>query len=119
MFIQTLRPPVAGETFRFNIAGCAGATNVEVCANSKPILKREYNDLLCKSMVEIPNDCAGMTLSIRATDSAGHTKSLDYEISESDPGAHSMLSGTRAVPGKGYSREKPVSMMNRGNFQRY
>jgi len=95
MFIQTLLPPVAGGTFRFNVAGCAGATSIEVYANSKQILKRKCDDLVCKSVTEIPPGTEGTTLSICATDSAGHNQTLEYEISESDPGAHSMLSMTR------------------------
>lgn len=50
--------------------------------------------MLCQSMAEIPPGVEGQTLSISAVDSAGHTKSLEYEISQSDPGPHSMLSGT-------------------------
>jgi len=95
MFIQTLLPPVAGKTFRFNVSGCAGATSIEVSINSRRILKREYDDLLCKSAAEIPRGTGGTILSIHATDSAGHSQSIDYEISESDPGPHSMLSRTR------------------------
>jgi hypothetical protein len=95
MFIQTLVPPVAGRAFRFTVAGCAGETSIEVYANSAQILKREYNDLVCKSVVEIPPGTEGATLSICATDSTGNNQKLEYEISEANPGPHSMLSKTR------------------------
>ena len=95
MFIQTHRPPVVGETFRFSVAGCSGSTKIRVLVNSKQILKREYDGMLCQSMAVIPSGAEGKTLSIFATDSAGHNKTLEYEISESDPGPHSMLSSTR------------------------
>jgi hypothetical protein len=91
MYIQTLVPPVAGETFRFTVAGCAGTTNIEVYADSAPILKMECNDLVCKSVARIPTGTEGATLSIHAADSAGHDARLEYLISGSDPGAHSML----------------------------
>lgn len=95
MFIQTLRPPVTGENFRFNVAGCSGTTNIRVLINDKPILDRKYDSMLCQSMAEIPNGVEGKTLSISAVDSAGHSEKLEYEISDSDPGAHSMLSISR------------------------
>jgi len=95
MFIQTLRPPVAGESFRFSVAGCSGATKVGVYVNQKSILKRVYDGMRFQSMAEIPRGVGGKTLKIYALDSVGHTKSLEYEISESDPGPHSMLAGTR------------------------
>jgi hypothetical protein len=50
-------------------------------------------------MTEIPLGVEGKTLSVSAVDSAGHAKTLEYEISESDPGAHSMLAGTRRMYG--------------------
>jgi len=92
MFIQTLLPPVAGKIFRFNVAGGAGTTSIEVYVNTKQILKRESDDLPCRSAAEIPHGTEGATLSIYAIDSAGNDKSLEYRISESDPGPHSMLS---------------------------
>ena len=95
MLIQTLRPPVAGEIFRFSVAGCSGTTKIRVLVNSKPILKSEHESMLCKSQAEIPNGDEGKTLSISAVDSAGHSKTLEYEISKTDPGPHSMLSITR------------------------
>ena len=95
MFIQTLLPPVAGKVFRFNVSGCSGATSIEVSINRKRILKRKCDDMLVKSAAKIPRGTEGTTLSIYATDSAGHSQSIDYEISESDPGPHSMLSRTR------------------------
>ena len=95
MFIQTLNPPVVGENFRFSVAGCSGTTKVKVLVNSEPILKREYDGMLCQSMAVIPFGAEGKTLSISAIDSAGHTKTLDYKISEANPGPHSMLSFTR------------------------
>ena len=94
MFIQTLLPPVAGKTFRFNVSGGAGVTSIEVYIDNKQIIKRESDDLLCKSMVELPGGTEGATLRIYATDSSGNNKTLEYEISESDPGPHSMLSMT-------------------------
>jgi len=95
MFIQTLTPPVAGGTFRFSVAGCSGTTKVRVLVNSKPLLKREYDSMLCQSMAVIPTGVEGEILSISAIDSAGNTKTLDYKISEADPGPHSMLSFNR------------------------
>ncbi len=95
MFIQTLLPPVAGGPFRFTVAGCVGKSSIEVYANDKQILKRECNDLLCKLAVEIPHGTEGATLRVNATDSAGSNQTLEYEISEADPGPHSMLSKTR------------------------
>ena len=95
MLIQTLVPPVAGKPFRFTVAGCCGETSIKVYANSKQILKKECNDLLCQSVAEIPRGTEGTILEIYAVDSVGHTKTLEYEISEADPGPHSMLSGTR------------------------
>ena len=92
MLIQTLHPPVAGETFRFSVAGCSGTTVVKVSVNSRPIFSREYDSMLCQAMASIPFGVEGKTLSISATDSAGHSKTLEYEISKSDPGPHSMLS---------------------------
>lgn len=95
MFIQTLRPPVAGEPFRFSVGGCSGTTKVRVFVNRNSILKRDYDGMLFQSMAEIPPGVGGKTLSISAIDSVGHTKSLEYVVSETDPGPHSMLSGTR------------------------
>ena len=92
MFIQTLVPPVAGETFRFNVAGGAGVTSIEVYVASKKILGRDSDDLPCRAVAVIPLGTEGLTLRINATDSEGHNKTLEYEISESDPGPHSMLS---------------------------
>ena len=92
MFIQTLRPPVTGEKFRFNVAGCSGTTKVRVAVNNRPIFRNEYDSMLCQSLVTIPAGVEGKTLRISAEDSAGHSKTLEYKISEADPGAHSMLS---------------------------
>jgi hypothetical protein len=103
MLIQTLRPPVAGENFRFNVAGCSGTTNIRVLVNSKPILQRKFESMLCQSMAEIPIGVEGKTLCISAVDSAGHSEKLEYEISDKDPGPHSMLSTSRAVPVPNYS----------------
>ena len=95
MLIQTLVPPVAGRPFRFTVAGCSGETSIKVYANNKQILKRECNELLCQSVAEIPRGTEGTILEIYAADSAGHDQTLEYEISESDPGPHSMLARTR------------------------
>jgi len=95
MLIQTLKPPVAGESFRFSVAGCSGTTKVRVFVNRQAILDREYNSMLCQSVTEIPPGVHGKTLSVSASDSSGNSKTLEYEISESDPGPHSMLAGTR------------------------
>ena len=91
MLIQTLHPPVAGETFRFSVAGCSGTTKVRVSVDNRPIFSREYNGMLCQAMAAIPLGVEGKTLSISASDSAGHSKTIEYEISKSDPGPHSML----------------------------
>ncbi len=95
MFIQTLVPPVAGKPFRFSVAGCSGTTKVGVFVNQQSILRRDYDGMRFQSMAEIPPGVAGKTLKIAASDSAGHTKTIEYEISEADPGPHSMLSGIR------------------------
>lgn len=95
MFIQTLRPPVAGQPFRFSVAGCSGTTKVGISVNQKSILERDYDGMLFQSMAEIPTGVEGKTLKISAFDSVGHTKTLEYKISEADPGPHSMLSGNR------------------------
>ena len=95
MHIQTLLPPVIGEIFRFNVSGGAGVTSVEVYVGSDQVFKQEYEDLLCRASTVIPQGTEGATLSINATDSAGSNKTLNYEISESDPGPHSMLSVSR------------------------
>lgn len=99
MLIQTFKPPVAGETFRFSVAGCSGTTKVRVFVNRQAILDREYKGMLCQSATDIPPGVEGGTLSVSAVDSAGNTKALEYEISDSDPGPHSMLSGTRRMYG--------------------
>jgi hypothetical protein len=95
MFIQTLVPPVAGEIFRFNVAGGAGLTSIEVYVGAKQILDRHSDHLPCRAVARIPPGSEGSTLRINATDSAGHNKTLKYVISESDPGPHSMLSRSR------------------------
>lgn len=95
MFIQTLRPPVAGSNFRFSVAGASGTTSVEVRVNGRRILKRLYNKMLCQAALDIPPDSGGRTLVVTAIDELGNDKSLEYEISEADPGPHSMLSVTR------------------------
>jgi hypothetical protein len=95
MFIQTLVPPVAGNTFRFSVAGCSGSTKVKVLVNSKQIINREYDGMRFQSLAEIPHGTEGKTLGIYAVDSAGNNKTLEYEISEANPGPHSMLTKTR------------------------
>jgi len=95
MFIQTLVPPVAGKTFRFTVAGCSGETLIEVYTNNDQILDRKMTGMLCKSAAEIPLSSAGSTLRICASDSSGNRRKLEFEISESDPGAHSMLAKSR------------------------
>jgi len=95
MLIQTLTPPVVGQPFRFSVAGCSGKTRVRVVANDEPILQREYDGMLCQSQVVIPFGVEGKTLNIVAIDSAGNTKTLEYEVSAEEPGPHSMLSFTR------------------------
>jgi hypothetical protein len=46
-------------------------------------------------MAKIPIGADGKTLSISAVDSVGHSKTVEFVISQSDPGPHSMLSITR------------------------
>lgn len=103
MFIQTLVPPVAGSTFRFSVAGCSGETSIEVYADSKQILKRKLTGMLCRSAAEIPAYSEGSTLRICASDSNGNHQKLEYEISGSDPGAHSMLAKSRQVQARQYT----------------
>ena len=95
MFIQTLVPPVAGQPFRFSVAGCTGSTKVKVLVNQEEIFQHEYKGMRCQSMAEIPIDAEGKTLGIYAVDSAGNNKELEYEISQADPGPHSMLTKSR------------------------
>ena len=95
MFIQTLLPPVAGQIFRFSVAGCSGTTTIEVHANDQQLLQRDFTGLICKSEALIPDDCHGATLRIYAVDSTGKNQSIEFEISESDPGPHSMLAVSR------------------------
>lgn len=95
MFIQILRPPVAGENFRFSVAGGNGVTSIEVYVNDQQLLKRDDDNLPCRAAAVIPLGTAGETLSITATDSVGSNKTLEYVISKSDPGPHSMLSVTQ------------------------
>ena len=102
MFIQTLVPPVAGSTFRFSIAGCSGETSIEVYVGSEQVLNQKMTGMLCKSAAEIPASSEGSTLRIRASDSSGNRQKLEYEISESDPGAHSMLAKSRQVQTRQY-----------------
>jgi hypothetical protein len=104
MFIQTLVPPVAGKTFRFTVAGCSGETRIEVFTDSKQILRRKMTGMLCKSAAEIPSCSEGSTLKICASDSGGNRHKLEFEISASDPGAHSMLAKSRNVQARQYVR---------------
>lgn len=94
MFRQTLVPPVTGDTFRFSVAGYSGSTRVKVLIHSAPTIKREYDGMRFQSMAIIPPGTEGKTLGIYTVDSAGNNKALEYEISEADPGAHSMLCRT-------------------------
>jgi hypothetical protein len=100
MFIQTLKPPVAGEDFAFSIAGACGVTSIEVHVDDRRILRCINENLLCRAAAHVPNTAAGCTLRVSATDEYGNSKHLEYEISASDPGPHSMLSETRL---RGYS----------------
>ena len=95
MFIQTFLPPVAGELFRFSVAGCAGKTNIVVYVNEERVLHRQLHDVLCKLVVMIPGGTEGGTLSIDAVDETGACRTLEYEISDTAPLAHSMLADTR------------------------
>lgn len=94
MYIQTLLPPVAGQVFRFSVGGGAGPKHIELTVGEEHLLELDSDDLLCKADAVIPPSANGAILNITATDSTGDSKSLDYEISESNPGAHSMLLGT-------------------------
>ena len=96
MFLQTLQPPVAGEPFRFSVAGANGETSIEVRIDGRCIHHETRDQLLSSTLVDIPLDAAGRVLTIRAIDSVGHDQSLEYEISAADPGPHSMLWSTRA-----------------------
>lgn len=107
MFIQTLVPPVAGSTFRFTVAGCSGETHIEVYVDSKQILDQKMTGMMCKSAAEIPPYTQGTTLKIHASDSRGNHKKLEYEISEADPGAHSMLAKSRQMQTSRYIGKAP------------
>lgn len=95
MFIQTLKPPVAGEDFAFSIAGASGVTSIEVRVSGRRILRCINDQLLCRAAAHVPADAAGCTLKVSAIDERGNCKHLDYEISAADPGPHSMLSSSR------------------------
>lgn len=95
MLIQTMRPPVAGQNFRFSIGGASGETRVAVSVNGQGILERIYHTMLCQAAAAIPTGSAGQRLTVTATDSRGNRKTLEYEISEVDPGPHSMLTVSR------------------------
>lgn len=104
MFIQTLVPPVAGKTFRFTVAGCSGETRIEVYTDDRQILGSTMTGMLCKSAADIPPCTEGSTLKICASDSSGKSQKLEFEISASDPGAHSMLVKSRQVQARQYVR---------------
>ena len=93
MFIQTMKPPVAGEDFAFSIAGACGVTSIEVRVGGRRILKCLNDEMLCRAAAHVPASSAGLVLSISAIDEHGNNKQLEYEISEADPGPHSMLTG--------------------------
>ena len=95
MLIQTLKPPVAGETLIVKVAGCSGMTNIDVYVGEKQLLRHEHTGLLCNLKVEIPQGTGGANLRICANDASDTPKSLEYEISDCDPGPHSMLAGVR------------------------
>lgn len=104
MFIQTLVPPVAGKTFRFTVAGCSGETRIQAFSDTKRILNQKMTGMLCKSLVEIPSRSEGSKLKICASDSGGNRQELEFEISASDPGAHSMLAKSRQAQAQQYMR---------------
>lgn len=95
VLIQTLKPPVAGETLIVKIAGCSGRTSIQVLVGGKQLLRHEHSGLLCNLKVKIPSGTGGANLRISANDASGAPKSVEYEISDCDPGPHSMLAGVR------------------------
>lgn len=95
MQIQTLKPPVAGENLIVKVAGCNGKTNIKVSVGDKRVLEHEHVGLLCNLSVEVPPGTGGETLLIKAVDATGNPRQLKFEISDSDPGPHSMLAGVR------------------------
>jgi hypothetical protein len=95
VLIQTLKPPVAGETLIVKLAGCSGKTNIEVYVGDNRLLAHEHVGLLCNLKVDVPPGTGGTNLRISANDASGVPKSLEYEISDCDPGPHSMLAGVR------------------------
>ena len=95
MLIQTLKPPVAGEKLIVKVAGCNGKTIVEVRVGDRRLLQHEHTGLMCNLAVEVPPGTGGANLYIHAKDASGVPKSLEFEISDCDPGPHSMLAGAR------------------------
>jgi hypothetical protein len=91
VYIQTIAPPVAGESFRFSVGGGAGPKHIELMVGDQSLLELDSEDLLCQANAVIPPSTEGTILSICATDSTGDRKSLEYTISETNPGPHSML----------------------------
>ena len=84
MFIQTLKPPVAGQDFSFSIAGASGVTRIEVHVNDRRILRFIDNRLLCRAAAHVPADSVGKTLTVAASDESGNCRNLEYQISEAD-----------------------------------
>ena len=95
MLIQTLKPPVAGEPLIVKVAGCNGKTNIEVYVGGQRLLQHEHTGLMCNLTVKVPSGTGGTNLRICANDASDAPKSLEYEISDCDPGPHSMLAGVR------------------------
>jgi hypothetical protein len=95
MFIQTLKPPVAGQDFAFSIAGACGVTSIEVRVGERRILKCLNEERMCRAAAHVPATAAGKLLTVTAIDEHGNSKHLEYEISAADPGPHSMLSSSR------------------------
>jgi hypothetical protein len=84
VFIQTLKPPVAGQDFSFSIAGASGVTCIEVHVNDRRILRFIDNRLLCHAAAHVPADAAGQTLAVAASDEKGNCRNLEYQISDAD-----------------------------------
>ena len=98
MFIQTLKPPVAGQDFSFSIAGADGVTRIEVHVNDRRILRFIDNTLLCRAAAHVPADSAGQTLTVVASDENGNCRNLEYQISEADTQGRSTPPSTHHHP---------------------
>ena len=107
MFIQTLKPPVAGEDFSFCITGGSGVTRIAIHVNDRCILRFVESRRSGRAAAHMPADSAGQTLKLTATDESGNVQNLDYQIAEAKAELHSTPTRTRSK-GRGNMRFRMV-----------